>query len=169
MTAGVSPHPNSDRGDCAITTTEWLRIESPQRCDVAGVGAMWNELARARRFLWRAQLCGRRTTAPPPHLRGQARQPGCFQNVKNIDATPSLHSDTATQIHLAAYCPSNQGKPNPSRQPRKKKPFWGSKGEGASAYVALAPKRVVLHQSSSWCDLKSACLRAEDPRQRRVR
>jgi hypothetical protein len=58
------------RGDCAITETEWLRIESPQRCDVAGVGAMWSELARDRRFLWRAQLCGRSTTAPPPHLGG---------------------------------------------------------------------------------------------------
>jgi hypothetical protein len=83
------------RGDCAITKTGWLRIESQQRCDVAGVGAMWDELARDRRFLWRAQLCGRSTTASPPHLGGQARRSQtAFKMSKNIDATPDYSNRT---------------------------------------------------------------------------
>ena len=53
------------------------------------------------------------------------RQPGCFQNVKNIDATPNLHSDTATQIHLAAYCPSKSGQTQSEPATKKGKTFLG--------------------------------------------
>src|SRR6266576_2606801 len=64
----------------------------------------WDELARDRRCLWRAQLCGRSTTAPSPHLGGQARgTQAAFKMSKNIDATPRLFSPSSRGRKVAKF------------------------------------------------------------------